>query len=281
MGWNARRKTQLERCSSEDFQRRRPPKNQPDTPEATFQRLLHVFSCIMLNKDNIRAISFDLDDTLWPIWPVIERAEKALLDWLSVHAPMTAALFSSPSALREIREHMQDVVIKNKPEMAHDLSAIRKESIRLALYRAKDNPLLADAAFEVFFAERNRVEYYEDAIPCVSQLAKRYPLISLSNGNAQLQLVGLDRLFTAAVSAKSVGVAKPDRRIFQAAADAAGVPMHQMLHVGDDVALDVLGALEAGMQAVWLNRQGKLWPHEQMHPTLEIASLAELTPLLA
>lgn len=235
----------------------------------------------MLNKDNIRAISFDLDDTLWPIWPVIERAEKALLDWLGVHAPMTAALFSSPSALREIREHMQDVVIKNKPEMAHDLSAIRKESIRLALYRAKDNPLLAEAAFEVFFAERNRVEYYEDAIPCVSQLAKRYPLISLSNGNAQLQLVGLDRLFTAAVSAKSVGVAKPDRRIFQSAADAAGVPMHQMLHVGDDVALDVLGALDAGMQAVWLNRQGKLWPHEQMHPTLEIASLAELTPLLA
>jgi FMN hydrolase / 5-amino-6-(5-phospho-D-ribitylamino)uracil phosphatase len=234
----------------------------------------------MINIENIRAISFDLDDTLWPIWPVIERAEKALVDWLSVHAPMTAALFSSPSALREIREYMHDVVIKNKPEIAHDLSGIRKESIRLALYRAKDDPLLAEAAFDVFFAERNRVEYYEDAIPCVSSLAKHYPLISLSNGNAQLHLVGLDSIFKTAVSANSVGVAKPDKQIFQAAADAAGVALHEMLHVGDDIALDVVGAMDAGMQAVWLNRQGKIWPHEHVQPTLEIASLAELTALL-
>jgi FMN hydrolase / 5-amino-6-(5-phospho-D-ribitylamino)uracil phosphatase len=235
----------------------------------------------MIDTKIIRAISFDLDDTLWPIWPVIERAEKALVDWLSVHAPMTAALFSSPSALREIREYMHDVVIKNKPEIAHDLSAIRKESIRLALYRAKDNPLLAEAAFDAFFAERNRVEYYDDAIPCVSSLALSYPLVSLSNGNAQLSLVGLDRFFVAQINAKTQGVAKPDQRIFQATADAAGVQMHEVLHVGDDIALDVVGAIEAGMQAVWLNRQSKIWPHKHVQPTLEIASLAELTALLA
>jgi FMN hydrolase / 5-amino-6-(5-phospho-D-ribitylamino)uracil phosphatase len=234
----------------------------------------------MLHVSSIRAISFDLDDTLWPIWPVIERAEKALVDWLQVHAPMTAALFASPTALAEIRQHMHEVVLKSKPEIAHDLSAIRKESIRLALYRAQDNPLLADEAFDVFFAARNRVEYYEDAIPCVSELALHYPLYSLSNGNAQLHLVGLDRFFKAAISAKGVGVGKPDVRIFEATAQAAGVQRHEMLHVGDDASLDVLGALDAGMQAVWLNRQGKLWPHEHAKPTLEIASLAELTALL-
>jgi FMN hydrolase / 5-amino-6-(5-phospho-D-ribitylamino)uracil phosphatase len=51
--------------------------------------------------------------------------------------------------------------------------------------------------------------------------------------------------------------------------------------VGDDIALDVVGAIEAGMQAVWLNRQSKIWPHEHVQPTLEIASLTELTVLLA
>lgn len=234
----------------------------------------------MLNTTKVRAISLDLDDTLWPIWPVIERAEKALLDWLSTHAPMTAALFASPTALREIREHMHDVVLKNKPEMAHDLGAIRKESIRLALYRAGDDPLLAEGAYEVFFAARNQVEYYEDALPALKLLSARYPLISLSNGNAQLDLVGIAHYFQAAVSAKSVGVAKPDQQIFQAAAQAAGVAVHEVLHVGDDSALDALGALDAGMQAVWLNRQGKLWPHEHAQPTLEIASLTELTALL-
>jgi FMN hydrolase / 5-amino-6-(5-phospho-D-ribitylamino)uracil phosphatase len=235
----------------------------------------------MLNASKIRAISFDLDDTLWPIWPVIERAEKALLAWLSEHAPMTAALFASPTALREIREHMHDVILKTKPEIAHDLSAIRKESIRLALYRAGDDPLLADRAFAAFFAERNRVEFYDDAMPAIQALAKRYPLISVSNGNAQLDQVGLQAYFKAALSATGFGIAKPDVRIFHEAARLAGVQPHEVLHVGDDAALDVLGALDAGMQTVWLNRQDKLWPHDHVSPTLEIVSLTELTALLA
>jgi FMN hydrolase / 5-amino-6-(5-phospho-D-ribitylamino)uracil phosphatase len=234
----------------------------------------------MINISTVKAISFDLDDTLWPIWPVIERAEKALLAWLQEHAPMTAALFASPNALREIREYMHEVTLKKKPELAHDLGAIRRESIRMALYRARDNPLLADQAYEVFFAERNRVAFYEDALPALHALSRRFPLVSLSNGNAQLRLVGIDFYFKAEVSAKSVGVAKPDTQIFQAAAAAAGVAAHEVLHVGDDAALDVIGALNAGMQAVWLNRQDKLWPHESQQPTLEIASLAELTALI-
>lgn len=234
----------------------------------------------MLNFQRIKAISLDLDDTLWPVWPVIERAEKVLTAWLSVHAPMTAALFASPNALQEIRQYMHEVVLRNKPEMAHDLGAIRKESIRLALYRAGDDPMLAGAAYEAFFAERNRVEYYDDALPALKLLAARYPLVAISNGNAQLDLVGIAHYFQAAVSAKSVGIAKPDARIFHAAALALGVQPDEILHVGDDAALDVVGALNAGLSAVWLNRQDKLWPHESMQPTLEITSLTELTALL-
>ncbi len=211
---------------------------------------------------------------------MIERAEKALLQWLSDHAPMTAALFSSASAVREIREHTHEMILKSKPHLAHDLSAIRKESIRLALYRAGDDPLLAEAAFEVFFAERNKVEFYADALPAVKALALRYPLVSLSNGNARLDKGGLAPYFQAAVSASGFGVGKPDAKIFYEAARLANVLPEQILHVGDDATLDVLGALSAGMQAVWLNRNGQPWPHERAKPTLEIATLAELTDYL-
>ena len=117
----------------------------------------------MLDIARIKAISLDLDDTLWPVLPTIERAEKVLHQWLVEHAPMAAALFSSPEALREIRDYMR----ANKPELKHDLSAIRRESIRLALYRAGENPLLAEEAFEVFFAERQRVTLFEDARPAL------------------------------------------------------------------------------------------------------------------
>ena len=57
-----------------------------------------------LEPGRIRAITIDLDDTLWPIWPTIERAEKALHEWVAINAPMTAAMYSSPQALREIRD---------------------------------------------------------------------------------------------------------------------------------------------------------------------------------
>src|SRR5256886_16072380 len=129
-----------------------------------------------LDVPRIKAISLDLDDTLWPIWPTIERAEKVLHDWLVDNAPMAAALFSSPSALREIRDYMAS----NKPELKHDLSAVRRESIRLALYRAGENPLMADKAFEVFYAERQRVDLFEDARPALEFLSRRYPLVSIS-----------------------------------------------------------------------------------------------------
>lgn len=230
----------------------------------------------MLDTSRIRAITLDLDDTLWPIWPTIERAEKALNQWLSLHAPMTAALFANAHARHEIREH----VMRTRPEIRHDLSAIRREAIRLALYRAGEDPLRADEAFEVFFAERQRVDLFDDAVPGLSWLAQRYPLVALSNGNASVDKVGLGPYFKASVSASQFGVGKPDVRIFIEAAKVAGVGPEQVLHVGDDASLDVLGALGAGMQTVWVNRSEHLWTYaEQPHET--VTQLMELVDLLA
>ena len=228
----------------------------------------------MLDIQKIRAISFDLDDTLWPIWPTIERAEKSLHDWLGANAPMAAALFSSPVALREIRDYMG----ANRPELKHDLSAIRRESIRLALYRAGENPLLADEAFEVFFAERQRVTLYDDALFALEFLAARFPMVSLSNGNADIARVGLGKYFQAAISAREFGVGKPDPRIFHAAAGALDLTPENVLHVGDDATLDVLGALNSGMQAAWLNRSDHLWPHD-LQPHVTLGNLTELCEL--
>jgi HAD superfamily hydrolase (TIGR01549 family) len=229
----------------------------------------------MLDIQKIRAISLDLDDTLWPIWPTIERAEKVLHNWLSDNAPMTSALFSSPVALREIR----DYIAANRPDLKHDLSAVRRESIRLALYRAGENPLMADTAFEVFFAERQRVVFFEEALESLDFLAKRYPLVALSNGNANVEVVGLGKYFRAAISAREFGVGKPDPRIFHAAAGAAEVQPEEILHVGDDATLDALGALNAGMQAAWLNRADNLWPHD-LQPHVTVANLTQLCEML-
>ena len=156
----------------------------------------------MLNLKIIKAITLDLDDTLWPVWPAIERAEKALENWLSQHAPMAAALFANAS----VRDDIRSYVVRTRPELKHNLSAVRREAIRTALYRAKENPLLAEAAFEVFYAERNRVTLFDDAIFALEFLSARYPIVALSNGNADIERIGIKSYFRASISAQDFGV---------------------------------------------------------------------------
>ncbi|MEO7129606.1 MAG: HAD-IA family hydrolase [Rhodoferax sp.] len=230
----------------------------------------------MLDIQKVKAISLDLDDTLWPVWPTIERAEKALHGWLGEHAPKTAALFSSPPALREIRDSM----VAQRPDLLHDLSTLRRESIRLALTRAGDAPDLAEPAFGVFFAARQQVDFYDDALAALAYLGCRYPLVALSNGNADVQRIGIGQHFRAALSTREFGVGKPDPRFFHAAASAAQVLPGEVLHVGDDATLDAQGALDAGLQAVWINRAGLAWPHDGEAP-LTLTSLGALCALFA
>lgn len=227
-----------------------------------------------LEIHKVKAITLDLDDTLWPIWPTIERAEQALARWFAEHAPMTAALVATAESRHAIREE----VTQMHKDHAHDMSVLRRESIRLALRRAGDDHSRADEAYEVFFAERNRVELYDDALHALEFLSARFPIVALSNGNADLGRVGLARYFRAAVSAREFGVGKPDVRIFHAAAAAAGVESSSVLHVGDDALLDVLGAFNAGMQTAWINRGDHPWTQE-VQPHASLVSLRELCAL--
>jgi 2-haloalkanoic acid dehalogenase type II len=233
----------------------------------------------MLDLTPIKAITLDLDDTLWPIWPTIEKADLALHDWLVQHAPQTAALLAQPAVRHEIREHVNGLY----PELRHDLSTLRTRAIRLALSRSGNDPGLAEAAFEVFFAARHQVTLFDDALQALQFLSRRMPLVALSNGNADVHRIGIGSYFTASLSAQQFGVGKPDPRIFHAAASAVGLQAHEVLHVGDDAELDVLAALDCGMQTVWVNRTDHPWthpvqPHEIVTTLTELCALFPLEP---
>ena len=154
------------------------------------------------------------------------------------------------------------------------------ESIRAALRDNDEDVALAEAAFDVFFECRMQVQLYDDALPALAYLASRYPIVAVSNGNADIHRVGIGQHFAANMSAHVFGVGKPDVRIFHAAAQAAGVSPHEVLHVGDDPELDVRGGLDAGMQTVWVNRGANDWQHAH-HPHASVTDLQQLCDLLA
>ena len=211
----------------------------------------------MLNPTRIRAITLDLDDTLWPIWPTIERAEGLLQDWLRPHAPAAAALLAHTPT----RQRLRAQALERCGHVAHDLGAIRLELIRLALAEARAPEDLAEPAYGVFLEARHHVTWFADVAQGLATLAQHFPLVALTNGNADLHKTGVGPYFVAGLTAKEAGMAKPDPRIFEMAASLAGVPADSVLHVGDDPALDVVGARAAGMQAVWVNRHGHTWSH--------------------
>jgi HAD superfamily hydrolase (TIGR01509 family) len=230
-----------------------------------------VFSPSMLNFSKIQAITLDLDDTLWPVWPTIARAEAVLQDWLAVNAPRTAQLCSDAEFKKRIRVEVN----QRHADQAHDLSFLRRESIRQSLIRAGDSVNLADEAFEVFFAERQNVTLYDGVERALERLSARYPLVGLSNGNADVFRTAAGPYFKASVSARLFGVAKPDPRIFHAAAAQLSLTADAVLHLGDDATTDVLGAMNAGMQTAWINTQSHDWPHEAAQP-LTVSHLADL-----
>lgn len=219
----------------------------------------------------ILALSLDLDDTLWPIMPAIERAERALDEWLQRHHAAVATRWPI-AAMRELRES----IAAEYPDLAHDFTAQRLLTLERAFAACGQDDRHVAAAYEIYFDARNRVDCYADTLPALAALSSRLPLVSLSNGNADLRRMGLHAHFAHCISAREFGTPKPHPSIFHDACTRLGLAPQNVLHVGDDPHFDVVGAHAAGLRTAWLNRDAATWRHDSVVPDLELRDLAEL-----
>jgi FMN hydrolase / 5-amino-6-(5-phospho-D-ribitylamino)uracil phosphatase len=222
----------------------------------------------------IKVLSFDLDDTLWPVAPAVLGAEKAVFEWLKSRFPRAAENHSIDS-MRAIRMKMAEA----HPERRHDMTFLRRSALAEQLRGAGYPEEHADEAFEVCFAARNRVTLYPDVEPALRRLKRRYRIFALSNGNADLSRCGVAHLFEGHINAESVGVAKPDGRIFAELSKTARVEPRYIMHIGDDPVTDVQGAVSAGMHAAWIVRESRQWPEHLPFPAFRLATLDALDSL--
>lgn len=210
-----------------------------------------------MDKNRIEAVVLDLDDTLWPIAPVINRAEKALARWIAERAPAVAAQWDV-NTLKLLRASL----VAANPQLRNDVMGLRRGTIAAAFADAGAPPEQAEEAFEFFRGERQKVEFYPDALPALERLRSRYRLGVISNGFADVRSIGIGDHFDAVVSAHEAGVAKPDPRIFGAFVERMGLAPAVMIYVGDDPANDVLAPQAAGFRSAWINRAGHAWPED-------------------
>jgi 2-haloalkanoic acid dehalogenase type II len=223
----------------------------------------------------VLAICLDLDDTLWAIDEVIERAELAMLEWLARDYPRVTQEHDVHS-MRAVRQRMA----AEFPAMRHDFTFLRRRALAWHAREAGYPERLADEAFEVFYAVRNEVAVFADVVPALERLRTRFRLMTLSNGNADLDRIGLAHHFERNLAARDLGAAKPDRRVFQALLEATGLEPAQVLYAGDDPQADVGGARAAGLHTAWVDRTHRPWPEGLPPPDLTVRDLGELADRL-
>lgn len=233
----------------------------------------------------MRAITLDLDDTLWPFAPIGARIEEGLHAFFLEHSPATAERFPI-ATMRALRGQIHAA----HPHLHHDLSALRRLTIEHALRESGADPALAQHAHAQFHRHRNTVDFYPDALEGLRRIAARVPVVAVSNGNADLATIGIADLFAAQLSAFMHGVPKPSACIFHAACALVGTKPEETLHVGDDAEMDGLGAARAGLRTCWLHRGDKagegrpgddgVWPAHEPAPDLQFDSLIALADWL-
>lgn len=228
---------------------------------------------------SIKLITFDLDNTLWPIEEVMERSEQTTLRYLQQRFPDIASELTL-AALHRIRAgYIADMGYYWK-----NLSYLRRKMTQQLLTNqgidATTASAAADDAFDIYIHERNSVNYFPHTLELLTQLGKDYTLGAISNGNTSLKLVGLDHLFDFHLSAEQIDIAKPDPAIFSTALAHAQVTANAAMHVGDNPFEDVDGARKAGFTAVWAQLLGQQWPSELTMAPHTIAQLDELPSLL-
>ncbi len=209
--------------------------------------------------------------------PTIDRAEDILYRWLERHYPRITAAHELPHMVELRREFS-----RRDPRYAIDMTALRREFLHdLGERHDYDGAALAARGFDVFFAARQQVEFYDDVMPCLERLRRRYRLGAISNGNASIEHVGLGHLIEHAVSAGDVQIAKPDPGIYHHLAERFAAEPAQIVYVGDHPEYDVHGARAAGLRAIWINREGLAWPGDLPAPEHEVGDLRELEALLS
>ncbi|MGE7390981.1 HAD family hydrolase [Streptomyces sp. NPDC004126] len=209
----------------------------------------------------IRAVLWDIDDTLFDYTGADAAGLAAHLRdeglgerYGSPHEAL--ALWRRITELNWARFSAGEVTFQGQ----------RQDRVRDFLGRPAMTDPQADAWFDRYVAHYQAAwELFPDVLPVLDALAAthRHGVLSnssVANQDPKLRHLGLRDRFEVLVCAAELGVSKPDAAAFLAACEALALPPAQVAYVGDQPEIDARGARDAGLTAVWLDRQGGRGP---------------------
>lgn len=228
---------------------------------------------------NIKLICFDLDDTLWSTKQVMLDAEQHSYRLLQEQAPSICERYDS-NALFMARVEKWKELINNHPQLKHQISTLRKQSLALLLQDHgfdKDRAMaISSDAFDCFMHWRHQPQFFDHAIETLKVLNQQYQLAAITNGNACSKRLGLDKYFSLHVSAEDLGVGKPEPEPFLHALKHFNLTAQECLHIGDHPNDDIWGAQQLGFHTLWFNGKEEQWTHDHYRASAEVSSLEKI-----
>lgn len=247
---------------------------------------------------SVRAVFFDLDDTLCAYWDAAKQGLLRTFDALPLPGLSTEqAVLEWAAAFREFcptikRSPWYERYLRNGRSTRAEL--MRRTLLRLGI----EDPARAEELADRYGAERRAaLALFPGALQVLSEVGARYPMGMITNGPADVQReeirdLGLESLFQWILIEGELGYGKPDPRVFRLAERLSGRTPEEILFVGNSYRHDVRPAQAAGWRTVWVRRpsdvppsadpsakpEGK--PEDAPDADAEIGELCELLPLL-
>jgi len=236
----------------------------------------------------IKAISFDLDDTLYSNKPVMLAIEKKMIAYFANLAAVKGKL----SEKHQILDHrfwyfFRRQAILQQPNLVHDVVRVRLVTYRLGLISLGLTENAAEqqakSALDYFISLRSDFTVPEASKKLLANLTEKYPLIAISNGNVDTTALNVSHHFQHIYHAgwQTDGTLlrqKPTSDMFTLACQKMNIKSSQLLHVGDCGRADIQGAILAGCQAAWLSLYDVGKPISVL-PHIELNSLKQLEQL--
>ncbi len=232
-----------------------------------------------------KAISFDLDDTLYSNFPVMMATDEKMAAYFNKRLPNYINDKSDLNTSYDFHfwsPYKQQALSLNK-QLIHDVAAVRVESYYIGLVdlgiEQPQARKIAEDALAYFDIHRSNFEVPQYVHSLLADLASKWPLVAISNGNVNTHLIGINEYFTYVYHAGPNYKQKPCDDMFVKACSDLAIKPHELLHVGDCGHSDILGGVLAGCQTAWVSSYDVGKPLSIL-PNIELSDVAELHRLL-
>lgn len=227
--------------------------------------------------NELKLITFDLDDTLWDNKPTIINAENKARGF--IEDKIGKIYWGSFEDFLKTRNDL----INKDPSIEWDIGKLRKEIYKLKIMQScsdVDSEKITNEAFDLFMKERNKIKLFNGVKESLVSLSNIYSLGVLTNGNADVFNLEIGKYFSFSISSYEAKANKPSKEHFEMAREKIkNLSFENILHIGDHQVNDMYGANELGIEILWFNNNNQVWSQNFNKP-YEFSSWYELPKII-